>query len=148
MNTTVNNITINSELLQVPDLNFNQPQRWGNKKQYRYQIIIEKDVFLEKTNNFFSEFREAEIEEDDVMEHKELIAYKNINRPDLTTLLNKHLEILRMLIHYNDHEILELLLDKKLPIDCKMLYSVQSMNKVSFEENRICIEGVCFQVNV
>ena len=78
MNILIENRRIIPEIAQVPTMNYGQMQRWHDFVPLHYSIEIDKELFIEKITNFFAEFRDAEIKEDDSDGFPELLAYKNV----------------------------------------------------------------------
>ena len=146
MQIEIQNKPISKELMQVPDFNFGQFQRWKNHERIEYQLEIEISSFIHLIEDYFNEFRAAEIEDDDTMDLEELVAYKNINRPTLDELLKQHQAVLCDLILYNSYDILHLLLNEKQSKAKKYFYSVNSMDSIRFTNSRVLITGVCFKV--
>jgi hypothetical protein len=134
------------ELMQVPDLNFGQFQRWENHEPITYQLEIEISSFITSIETYFNEFRAAEIEDDDVMDLDELIAYKNLGFPTLTEMLTNHKEILSDVLIFNAYDILHLIFTKKLSVKEKYFYSVNSIDTIHFSKSNALLTGVCFLV--
>jgi len=124
MQVKIQNKPIDIELMQVPDLNFGQFQRWKEHERLVYQLEVETPIFVNIIEKYFNEFRKAEIEDDDVMDLEELIAYKNLGFPTLQEMLTNHKEILADLLIFNSQEVLQLLFNKDLTSAAKRLYSV------------------------
>lgn len=147
MQIEIQNKPISIELMQVPEFNFGQFQRWKNHEQIKYQLEIEISSFFNSIESFFNEFRMAEIEDDDTMDLAELVAYKNINRPTLDELLEKHQTVLCDLILYNSYDILHLLFNEQLTKEIKYFYSVNSIDAIRFTNSNVLISGICFLIN-
>ncbi|WP_347174378.1 hypothetical protein [Polaribacter uvawellassae] len=146
MKIEIQNKPISIELMQVPDLNFGQFQRWKNHEQITYQLEIETSSFITSIENYFKEFRAAEIEDDDVMDLEELIAYKNLGFPTLTEMLTNHKETLSDLLIFNSYEILHLLFTEQLSDKEKYFYSVNSIDTICFTKSNVLLTGICFLV--
>ena len=143
----INHIAIKAELMQVPDLNFGQFQRWKEYQPITYKIELALSDFTNKIDAFFNEFRVSEKEDDDPMGHIELIAFKKANWPTFEELQNNDQNLLSDLLTYNAYEILQLLLKEKLPIDTKSFYSVNSIDRIDFTKSTVVVSGICFLVN-
>jgi len=146
MNITVDNKEINTELLQVPTMNYGQMQRWEGFAVLRYSIEIEKELFLKKISAFFAEFRSAEIEEDDTFDFPELIAFKNAGWPELNELVQENHTLLKDLIVYHQYEILHLII-KHPENNNDYYYSANSIDAVLFKQDKIQLNGICFKYN-
>ena len=130
----------------VPEFNFGQFQRWKNVERLTYVLKIHIKEFIEKFSDFFSEFRKDEISEDDCLDLEELIAYKNAGRPTLLNLLNSNLPLLADLIIYHQYELLHSIIDASSSVG-NLFYSINSIDKVAFMENKIFLEGICFEID-
>lgn len=146
MKIKIQNTLCNNSLFQVPDMNFGQFQRWENHEKINYNLEIEISSFVNSIETYFNEFRKSEIEDNDPMDLKELIDYKNLGFPTLTEMLTNHEEILSDLLVFNAYDILHLLLKEKLPKDCNHFYSVNSIGEIRFTKTAVLIKGICFLV--
>ncbi len=146
MKIEIQNKPISIELMQVPDLNFGQFQRWKNHEQITYQLEIETSAFITLIEAYFNEFRATEIEDDDVLGLEELIAYKNLGFPTLTEMLTNHKEILCDVLIFNAYEILHLLFKEQLSAKEKYFYSVNSIDAIHFKKSNVLLTGICFLV--
>jgi len=144
MNVLIENRKIIPELAQVPEMNYGQMQRWQDFVQLHYSIELTTKLFIEKMDDFFSEFRDAEIEDDDTDDFPELTAFKKAGWPDLNQLAKDHQAILKDLIIYNQYEVLHLIL-KRPVTNHNYYYSVNSVDEVIFENDMIKLIGICFQ---
>jgi exonuclease I len=147
MKVSINHKPVIANLIQVPEFNFGQFQRLTDYKKIAYEAIIDKSEFIQKIADFFTEFRQSEIEDDDVLDHEELIAYKHIRRPSLNELFENHSSVLKQLIHFNDYDILHLLFRYKLPENCTSFYLIQSLESIVFNEDHVVLHGVCVRVD-
>jgi succinate dehydrogenase flavin-adding protein (antitoxin of CptAB toxin-antitoxin module) len=147
MNIKVNNSVVSNEIVLVAEFNFGQFQRLTNHEKIVYEAMMDKSVFIQKIADFFTDFRQSEIEDDDVMDHEELIVYKNIGRPSLEELFKNHSNVLKQLIHFNDYDILHLLFRYKLPENCTSYYLIQSLETIIFNEDQVVLQGVCIRVD-
>lgn len=147
MKIKIQNKPISIELMQVPEFNFGQFQRWKNHEQITYQLEIETSTFVTLIETYFNEFRAAEIEDDDVMDLDELIAYKNLGFPTLAEMLTNHKETLSDLLIFNAYDILHLLFTEKLSAKEKYFYSVNSIETLNITKTAVLITGICFLVN-
>jgi len=144
MEVFVENKRIETSLLQVPTMNYGQMQRWEDFVPLQYIIEIKEELFLQKINDFFVEFRASEIEDDDTEEFPELIAFKNVGWADLSELINNHTTVLKGLLIFNQYEILHRII--QLPQKRNnYYYSANSVVEVLFEDKIVKIKGVCFQ---
>lgn len=144
MDVLIENRRIIPEFAQVPVMNYGQMQRWGDFVRLHYSIELPTEIFIEKIENYFSEFREAEIAEDDPDDFPELKAYKDAGWPDLKKLVKDHNAILKELIFYHQYEILHLILKRSVTKQ-NYCYSVNSVDEVIIENERIKLIGICFQ---
>ena len=147
MKVSINCTPIHLGLMQVPDFNFGQFQRWKNHERIIYQIEIEISSFVNLIEGYFNEFRTTEIEDNDDFDLTELISYKNLGYPTLTEMLTNHQEILSDLIIFNSYEILHILLSEKQLTEAKHFYSVNSIDTIRFINSNVLITGVCFKVS-
>ena len=146
MKIKIQNTLCNNSLFQVPDLNFGQLQRWEKHEQLTYKLEIELSDFVNKIQPFFNEFRTSEIEEDDVMDFTELIAYKNLGFPTLTEMLTNHEELLSDLLIFNAYEILQVLFEEQSLNESNYFYSINSIDEIDFTKTEVLIKGICFKV--
>ncbi len=146
MKIKIQNKPISKEFLQVPEFNFGQFQRWKNHEQITYQLEIEISAFITLIETYFNELRATEIEDDDVLDLEELIAYKNLGFPTLTEMLTNHKEILCDLLIFNSYEILHLLFTEQLSAKEKHFYSVNSIDTICFTKSNVLLTGICFLV--
>jgi hypothetical protein len=144
MDVCIENKKVLTELAQVATMNYGQMQRWQDFVALNYSIEIDKDVFIEKIADFFAEFRDAEKEEDDTDGFPELEAYKSVGWPDLNALTKDYTAILRDLIIYHQYEILHLIIENPTKRH-NFYYSVNSIDDVLFENEKITLKGICFQ---
>mgnify|MGYP000091353782 CR=1 FL=1 len=147
MKIKVNNIDVKKELMQVPDLNFGQLQRWENHDSLNYHLEIDLTIFLDSIREFFTEFRDSEIEDNDPMDLEELISYKKLNWPTLDELVEKNLIVLSDLMKYHAYDVLHLILKEKLSTTYSYFYSVQSIHTFIIKGDIVFIKGLCFIVN-
>jgi hypothetical protein len=145
MNITLTNKKTDTSLFKVPEFNYGQMQRWIDVERLKYTLEITIDSFNEKFSKQFSEFRENEISEDDCYDLEALITYKNAGRPTLQYLFNSNLPLLSILIIYNQYEILHAIIDNSKVGN--LFYSINSVDKVAFTDNKIYLEGICFEVD-
>jgi len=144
MKIEIQNKPIAIELMQVPDFNFGQFQRWKEHEPLVYQLEVDTPAFVKIIKKYFNEFRKAEIEDDDVMDLEELIAYKNLGFPTLTEMLTNHRETLSDLLIFNSYEILHLLFTEQLSAEEKFFYSVNSIDAICLTKATVVIKGICF----
>lgn len=144
MEVFIENKRIETPLLQVPTMNYGQMQRWEDFVQLDYVIEIKKELFLEKINDFFVEFRASEIEEDDTEEFPELIAFKNVGWADLSELVKNHTIVLKGLLLFNQYEILHRIIQRPKKSN-DYYYSANSVVEILFEDEIVKIKGICFQ---
>ena len=135
-----------TSLFIVPEFNYGQMQRWEGEERLKYSLEIDIHIFMEKFSKQFSEFRENEILEDDCFDLEVLIAYKNAGRPTLENLLNSNLSLLANLMIYHQYELLHAIINTSSSVG-KLLYSINSIDKVEFTEHKIHLEGICFKVD-
>jgi hypothetical protein len=144
MNILIENKKILSELAQVASMNYGQMQRWQDFESLNYTLELAEELFIEKITHYFAQFREAEMKENDPFDFPELVAFKRIGWPDLNKLASEHRAILSDLIRYNQHEILQLIIEH--PVNKhNYYYAINSVDKVLFEDNMIKLKGICFQ---
>jgi len=135
---------IGSQVFTVPEFNFGQMQRWEGKERLRYSIEIETTIFIEKFSSEFTSFRENEISENDPYGLKELEAYRTAGWPTLLELFENNTQLLKELIIYHEYEVLHLLINN--PTVDKLFYSINSIDIVEFNKNKIQLEGICFEI--
>jgi hypothetical protein len=145
MKITLKDKIIDNSLFVVPEFNFGQMQRWKGKERLKYSLELEVPVFINKISKEFISFRESEISENDTYDLEELIAYEKAGRPTLIELFDKNLPLLKNLIVYHEYDILHSIIEQS-TVD-KLFYSINSIGKVQFKENKILLEGICFEVN-
>jgi len=145
MKISLKNKKTDTSLFTVPEFNYGQMQRWTDVERLKYTLEITIDSFIEKFSKQFSEFRENEILEDDCYDLEALIAYKNAGRPTLQNLFNSNLPLLSILIIYNQYEILHAIIDNSKV--GHLFYSINSVDKVAFTDNKIYLEGICFEID-
>lgn len=146
MQVKIQNKPIAIKLMQVPDLNFGQFQRWKEHEPLVYQLEVETPAFVNIIEKYFNEFRKTEIEDDDQMDLEELIAFKNLGFPTLQEMLTNHKEILADLLIFNSQEVLQLLFNHDLTSAAKRLYSVNSIDTIFITSNSVDVSGICFLV--
>ncbi len=146
MKIVLKNKKTDTSLFTVPEFNFGQFQRWKNVERLTYVLEIKIKEFIENFSEYFFEFRKAEILEDDCYDLEELIAYKNAGRPTLENLLNSNLPLLIDLMIYHQYELLHSIIDSSSTVDT-FFYSINSIDKVEFTEDKIYLEGICFRVD-
>ena len=145
MKIVLKNKKTDTSLFIVPEFNYGQMQRWEGEERLKYSLEIDIHIFMEKFSKQFLEFRENEILEDDCFDLEVLIAYKNAGRPTLKQLFSSNLSLLANLIIYHQYEILHAIIGTSLV--GKLFYSINSIDKVEFTENKIYVEGICFKVD-
>ncbi|WP_026777812.1 hypothetical protein [Polaribacter sp. Hel_I_88] len=145
MKISLKNKKTDTSLFTVPEFNYGQMQRWAGEEQLKYSLEITIETFITKFSNQFSSFRKDEIIEDDCLDLEVLIAYKNAGRPTLKQLFSSNLSLLANLIIYHQYEILHAIIGTSLV--GKLFYSINSIDKVEFTENKIYVEGICFKVD-
>lgn len=99
--------SVNSELWQVPDMNFGQMQRWTESVSLEYSLATSTVLFLEKTVDFFERFRKEEIADDDTYDFPELAEYIQQGWSPIKTVLDQQLDLFVDLVQFNDYEILQ-----------------------------------------
>lgn len=144
MDILIGNRKILSDLAKVPTMNYGQMQRWKDFIPLDYSIELKTKKFLENIDDFFSEFRSAEIEEDDTSEIPELITFKNAGWPKLSKLAKDHQSLLKDLIIYTQYEILHIILNGPVT-KYNYYYSVNSIDEVLFEKDMLRLKGICFK---
>tara|TARA_R110002051_G_scaffold44919_1_gene90783 strand:- start:81 stop:527 length:447 start_codon:yes stop_codon:yes gene_type:complete len=146
MKIVLKNKKTDTSLFTVPEFNFGQFQRWKNVERLTYVLEIKIKEFIENFSEYFFEFRKAEILEDDCYDLEELIAYKKAGRPTLENLLNGNLPLLTDLMIYHQYELLHSIIDSSSTVGT-FFYSINSIDKVEFTEDKIYLEGICFKVD-
>lgn len=144
MTTHVENKEVLPNKLIVPDMNYGQLNRWKNRKKLKYVLEFSKQEFLQKTSNFFSDFRKFEIEDNDPDDIQVLLEYKNAEYPQLDALISQYQNILKELVKYNDYELLHLLVEYNTPSE--YFFSLNSINEVFITDENIILTGICFRV--
>lgn len=145
MNIFIDNKQILTELASVPEMNYGQMQRWKDAIPLNYSIEMTLELFIKSISAFFSEFREAEIEENDTYGFPELIAFKNAGWPNLDQLVKEHIDLLKVLIIYHEYEILHCI-TQTASIVHNYFYSINSVEEVVIENKTITLKGICFKV--
>lgn len=145
MRILINNNIINPTLVQVPGMNYGQIKRWKDSSPDHYSIELAYEIFLNRITDFFAEFRNDEIEDNDTSDFPELAAYKNAGWPKLNQLTKNHQDLFKDLIIYNQYEILQLILNYPLPRHTPY-YSVNSLDEVLLESDTVTLCGTCFKV--
>lgn len=144
MKARVNEKEVEFQLLQIANMNYGQMQRWSDFVPLEYELEIDRSIFISQINEYFTEFRRDEIEEDETEDFPELAAYKEIGRPDLDKLLSDHPDILEGVLKFNDYDIIHRVVVHPTP-KSDYYYSINSLDSVHVRGELVILKGVCFQ---
>ena len=123
-------------------MNYGQFQRCKGHQVLNYEISWPLHLFLEHIADYFEEFRQGEIADNDSMGFPEFVLFKKLGWPDLNTLVENHKELLKDLIKFNEYEILELICQNQ--TENKPKYSINSLDHVEFNRDEVFLKGRCF----
>ena len=144
MKVLIQNKAIKSGLLQVPNMNYGQMQRWQEFVPLQYEIEMSLKLFTQAIAKYFATFRKNEIAESDAFDFPELKAFKNANWPTLKELVKENKEIFEDLIIYCEYDIMHLIVEHPVP-SSNYYYSANSVDEVQIDCNVIKLKGTCFQ---
>lgn len=144
MKAIVDSELVNPGLLQIANMNYGQFQRWTEFVPLEYKIEVDLESFLNQIREYFANFREMEIEEDDTEGFPELERYKEVGWLELDELAKKYPEVLADVIKYEDYDILHHIVMRPVPVS-DYYYSLNSVEKVQVRNDVISICGVCFK---
>ena len=143
----IQNKIIDRALIGIPAINYGQMQRYAKYERLNYGIVISPEGFVEKTADWFKEFRAEAIEDSGISrkgDYPVYDRYEEVGFPGLRELIDNYLKLLIEIILFHDLEILNVLCDHKVGEE-GMHYSINSLDKLLFGK-LIHLEGVVFKI--
>ncbi|RNC87220.1 MAG: hypothetical protein ED556_07315 [Winogradskyella sp.] len=143
----VQNSIVDRTQIFVPTFNFGQFQRWVGHDKLNYKIELNFNDFIDLISEYFENFRQAEMQDDDQEGFDELIKFKQLGWPTLDVLKKTDLDLLFRLIKFNAYDMLHSVLPYiEETKTTNTLYSIQSLEELDLDDGLISITGVCFKI--